>query len=110
MKFFYFVALDFYIYLKRYTDNGIKPDVNIPEYDKKIHPNAVRLAALYVFASIDFSSKLNFGVTCGLSSAVATVGFSISLAIVCMIGKIASMIVMIKSLFILSPPCLCGNI
>ncbi|MBQ2124842.1 MAG: hypothetical protein II196_03515 [Spirochaetales bacterium] len=89
--------------VKRYTDNGIKPDVNIPEYDKKILPNAVRLAALYVFASIDFSSKLNFGVTCRLSSMPTTVGFSISLANVCMIGKITSMTVMISNRFIFFP-------
>ena len=50
----------------RYTDKGIIPNVKIPEYDKNMLPNAVRLVALYVFASIDFSSKLNFGVTCGL--------------------------------------------
>jgi hypothetical protein len=79
---------------------GTIPNVNIPEYDKKMLPNAVRLVALYVFASIDFSSKLNFGVTCGFSSMLTSGEFSISLANVCMIGKIASMIVMIKSLFI----------
>ena len=86
--------------VKRYTDNGTNPVVNIPEYDKKMLPNAVRLVALYVFASMDFWPKLNFGVTCGFSSMLTSGEFSISLANVCMIGKIASMIVMINNLFI----------